>query len=183
MTLIPFLLVTSADGTLMSSDGPQPFTVPFETTPLPDRPPLSSAPTPFFAVDDYRCATAEQLGSGGRPNGAPTFTPLSVRRAVDRVTPRFFAGLCAGALLKFVDLVLLHDGPGEITHNELQTAIGLDFVLVSHQGWSETDGTDDGPAEVTAFDYQRIWVAYSPIDQFGDATGYTLRGWDRAPGP
>jgi type VI protein secretion system component Hcp len=183
MTLIPYLLITAADGTLMSSDGPQPYTIPFDTTPLPDRPSVSSAPTPFFAVEDYHCATAEQLSAGGSPDAPPTFTPLSVRRGVDRGTTTFFRDLCAGARLKFVDLVLLHDGPGEIEHNELQTAIGLDIVLVSKLAWAGDVSSDDGLAEVTAFDYQRIWVAYTVLDQHGDNTGYTVRGWDRAPGP
>jgi type VI protein secretion system component Hcp len=183
MTLTPYLLITAANGKLMSSDGPQPYTVPFDATPLPDRPPVSSATSPFFAVDDYECGAAQELTSGGNPNGPTTPTPLTVRRAIDRATPQLFVGLCAGAQLQFVDLVLLHDGSGEIEHNALQTAIGLDIVLVSQLGWTGGDDPDGAPTEVTAFDYQRLWVAYSPIDQFGDPTGYTLRGWDRAPGP
>ena len=180
MSVTPYLLFTTAAGQLLNSDAPQPDPVRFDSVPFPGRPPLSSAAAPFFPITSWSCGTVAALRTSSPTitTGKAQFSPLSVSRTVDRATPTIFADLCAGTTLKYVDLVMLNNFPGDDWPNELHEAVGLGTVFVESLEWRGSNGTD-AVAEDAGFDYGQIWVGYATLDQYGEARKFVTKGWDR----
>lgn len=177
MTVTPYLVLTTAAGKLLNSGAQQPDPVRFDTVPFPGRPALSTATTPLFPVDDWTC---DSLSSVSLATGAAkaSFDPLNVTRAVDGTSPALFGDLCSGTRLKFVDLLLLNNFPGDDYPNIIHEAVGLGEAFVEDLSWSAASG-DDQVAESVQFAWSRLWVGYAKLDQYGQPGSFRYKGWDR----
>jgi type VI protein secretion system component Hcp len=179
VSVTPYLLITTAEGKLLNSGETQPDPVRFDSVPFPGRPALDTATTPFFPIESWSCGAVATLKTGSTMStGKAHFDPLSVSRGADKASPTMFADLCAGTRLKFVDLVLLNNFPGDDHPNELHEAVGLGTAYVHRLSWAGASGGDT-IAETAEFDYGQIWVGYAKLDQFGQAGTFVTRGWDR----
>jgi type VI protein secretion system component Hcp len=179
VSVTAYLLITTAEGKLLNSGETQPDPVRFDSVPFPGRPALNTATSPFFPIQSWSCAVAARIRIGSTTStGKAQFDPLSVSRGADKTSTTMFADLCAGTRLKFVDLVLLNNFPGDDHPNELHEALGLGTVFVDKLSWAGAAGGDT-IAETAEFDYGQIWVGYAKLDQFGQAGTFVTKGWDR----
>jgi hypothetical protein len=172
-----YLLITTAEGTLLNSGEPQPDPVRFTSVPFPGRPALNTATTPFFSILDWSSDVfAKVLAGTPMSTQKVSFDPLSVSHGTGRPSVTLFADLCAGKRLKFVDLVVLNNFAGDDHPNELHEAVGIGTVYLHKLNFS---GGQDMIVEHAAFEYGQMWIGYAKLDQYGQAGTFVTKGWDR----
>ncbi|HBO0859715.1 type VI secretion system tube protein Hcp [Pseudomonas aeruginosa] len=125
-----------------------------------------------------QATSATASSSGGASSERVNLTDLTVRKFVDKSSPKLFEAVAKGQHIKEIVLNVNRAGGGEkVTY----FTITLEEVVVSsidHTGASDGDG--DLPVEVVTFNFARIKTTYTQQKRSDGAGGGNVAGgWDR----
>lgn len=135
-----------------------------------------------FGATQATSATASS--AGGASAERVNLKEFSVRKFIDKATPKLFEACCSGKHIKKVKLSVRRAGGKQEKYLEVE----LQEVIVSSteiEGMAvnssdKTDPSNDLPSEVIKFNYAKISVTYTQQKRSDGQGGGSLKGgWDR----
>ncbi|MBM4032657.1 MAG: type VI secretion system tube protein Hcp [Planctomycetes bacterium] len=128
----------------------------------------------WIEVVSYSLGLSHARALGGA--ASPQFTDLSVVKVLDCATPNILQHCAKGTIFSKVTLHVCRTVGTGVQHVAL--CIALEGVTISshHPG-----GVVQGelvPSEEVSFCFNKIKLAYTPVDHMGNPLAKTERGWD-----
>lgn len=115
------------------------------------------------------------IGSSGSGSGRVSFTPFSITKGIDVVSPILFQMCASGSAFNKIDLLVARSaedsGPGTVF---LQYTFKRAAVATISYAQSETF-----PQEVVTFEYGDLQIRYSHQQSSGSVDQALVAGWNR----
>ena len=129
-----------------------------------------------FSFGAHNSTSVSSSGGAGMSAGKVSVGSFNFMKKLDKTSTALFQACCTGKHFPKATLSLRKAG------GDSGQAVFLEYVLtqpfVESVQWSGSTGGDDTPTESVSFNFSKIEVTYSTVDEKGKAAKAGQAGWD-----